>query len=314
MENKKKKTLGEELLQAVYKNAKMGSDAVTEVIERTKDANLRNELTSQLESYYGFSMAAKNKLMEMNCEAKEPGMLSKLPAELSIKMSTMMDSSDSKIAEIMIGGYNMGIVDLQKNINQAKSEGVPEEAIVEYAKELKPALIVMGTRGAEQKAREIIGSITAEVLDEGRFTVLTVPEPADEENSLHPRNILFFSNLDQNDILAIDTVYRLFGGDVVRVTFMHVPQRRRLMERNAGKALQSLSKYCSENFSHYHFVSVPVSPDDCEQAFASLDSTAHFDLIVSPNRHRNAFSRLFNPGLAHKILFQTDVPMLVIPV
>ena len=129
MENKKKKTPGEELLQAVYKNAKMGSDAVTEVIERTKDANLRNELTSQLESYYGFSMAAKNKLMEMNCEAKEPGMLSKLPAELSIKMSTMMDSSDSKIAEIMIGGYNMGIVDLQKNINQAKSEGVPEEAM-----------------------------------------------------------------------------------------------------------------------------------------------------------------------------------------
>jgi hypothetical protein len=129
MENKKKKTPGEELLQAVYKNAKMGSDAVTEVIERTKDANLRNELTSQLESYYGFSMAAKNKLMEMNCEAKEPGMLSKLPAELSIKMSTMMDSSDSKIAEIMIGGYNMGIIDMQKNINKAKSDGVPEEAM-----------------------------------------------------------------------------------------------------------------------------------------------------------------------------------------
>ena len=129
MENKKKKTPGEELLQAVYKNAKMGSDAVTEVIEKTKDAHLRSELTSQLESYYGFTMAAKNKLMEMNCEAKEPGMLSKLPAELSIKMSTMMDSSDSKIAEIMIGGYNMGIVDLQKNINQAKSEGVPEEAM-----------------------------------------------------------------------------------------------------------------------------------------------------------------------------------------
>ena len=129
MENKKKKPAGEELLQAVYKNAKMGSDAVTEVIERTKDATLRSELTSQLESYYGFTMAAKNKLMEMNCEAKEPGVLSKLPAELSIKMSTMMDSSDSKIAEIMIGGYNMGIVDMQKNINKAKSEGVPEEAM-----------------------------------------------------------------------------------------------------------------------------------------------------------------------------------------
>lgn len=129
MENKKTKTPGEELMQAVYKNAKMGSDAVTNVIEKTKDAGLRRELTSQLESYYGFTVAAKNKLLEMNCEAKEPGMLSKIPADFSIKMSTMMDNSNSKIAELMIGGYNMGLLDLQKNLNQAKEEGAPEDVI-----------------------------------------------------------------------------------------------------------------------------------------------------------------------------------------
>jgi len=129
MENKKLKTPGEELMQTVYKNAKMGSDAVTNVIEKTKDAELRRELTSQLESYYGFTVAAKNKLLEMNCEAKEPGMLSKIPADFSIKMSTMIDSSNSRIAELMIGGYNMGLVDLQKSLNQAKDEGAPEEVI-----------------------------------------------------------------------------------------------------------------------------------------------------------------------------------------
>ena len=40
-----------------------------------------------------------------------------------------MDNSNSKIAEIMIGGYNMGLVDLQKNLNQAGSEGAPEDVI-----------------------------------------------------------------------------------------------------------------------------------------------------------------------------------------
>ena len=40
-----------------------------------------------------------------------------------------MDSSDSKIAEIMIDGYNMGIIDLQKNINAAKDNGVPEDVM-----------------------------------------------------------------------------------------------------------------------------------------------------------------------------------------
>ena len=129
MENKKSKHPEEALMQAVYKNAKMGSEAVTTVIGKTKDAHMREELTSQLESYYSFETAAKNKLLEMSADAKDPSMFSKLPADLSIKMSTMMDNSNSKIAEIMIGGYNMGLLDLQKSITQAKSDGVPEEVM-----------------------------------------------------------------------------------------------------------------------------------------------------------------------------------------
>jgi len=116
-------------MRAVYKNAKMGSEAVTTIIGKTKDARLREELTSQLESYYGFETAAKNKLLEMSAEVKEPGVLTKLPADISIRMSTMMDSSNSKIAELMIGGYNMGIVDIRKSMNRAQNEGVSEDVM-----------------------------------------------------------------------------------------------------------------------------------------------------------------------------------------
>lgn len=129
MENKHNQNPAEELMQAVYKNVKMGEEAVTTVIGKTKDAGMRQELTNQLESCYSFETAAKNKLFEMSAEAKKVGMIEKIPADLSIRMSTMMDSSNSKIAEIMIGGYNMGIVDLQKSINQARSEGVSDDVL-----------------------------------------------------------------------------------------------------------------------------------------------------------------------------------------
>lgn len=129
MENNKTHTASAELMQAVYKNAKMGSDALVTIIGKTKDAKLRQELTDQLESYHGFECAAKNKLHEMSEEAKDPGLLSRLPADISIKMSTMMDSSNSKIAELMINGYNMGIVDIQKSMNKASEEGVPEDVM-----------------------------------------------------------------------------------------------------------------------------------------------------------------------------------------
>lgn len=193
-------------------------------------------------------------------------------------------------------------------------EGVPEDAIIEYAKIDMPPLIVMGTRCASQKGLDMIGSVSAEVLDEGRFTVLTVPEPIEIEKSFQPENILFMSNLDQDDILAMDALYRLFPTGTAKVSIVHIPKKKRLSEQSTDKAIRRLSDYCCNNFSHFHFVSVPVTSDNSEKEFAKLNEKHKFDLVVVPNRHRNAFSRLFNPGLAHKILFHSDIPMLVIPV
>lgn len=193
-------------------------------------------------------------------------------------------------------------------------EGVPEDAIIDFAKNQLPGLIVMGTRGSLRKERDLIGSVTAEVLDEGRFTVLTVPEPFDLEKSLKPNNILFFSNIDQDDILAMDALYRLFGTRQANVTIVHMPGRKRLSQLSAVKALGRLSDYCRDNFTRYHFVTVPLHENNYDSEFERLNNEHNFDLIVIPNHRRNAFSRLFNPGLAHKLLLRTDIPMLVIPV
>ncbi|WP_373845787.1 universal stress protein, partial [Bacteroides heparinolyticus] len=43
-------------------------------------------------------------------------------------------------------------------------EGIPEEEILRYVKEYRPRIIVMGTRGKNQKDFDLIGSVTAEVI------------------------------------------------------------------------------------------------------------------------------------------------------
>ena len=87
------------------------------------------------------------------------------------------------------------------------TSGVPEDSIGEKAKSLKPQIIVMGTRGSGKKEKELIGSVTCEVLDSCHFPVFAVPESANifEINEL--RHILFFCN---NDTLHIDRVF-LYG-------------------------------------------------------------------------------------------------------
>ena len=37
------------------------------------------------------------------------------------------------------------------------------------------------------------------------------------------------------------------------------------------------------------------------------------DVLAIANRKRNIFARLFNPSIAHKMLFHADTPLLVLP-
>lgn len=238
-------------------------------------------------------------------EIAEPGTVDKIVKDVEAKFSELNEKirQDIKLGTIPAVGYSHKIV-----------EGVPEDAITDYAKSNPPYIVVMGTRSWAKKEKEMIGSVTAEVLDECRFSVLTIPETIHADTISQPRQILFFSNLDQSDILAIDTMYRIFPDAGAKVTIVHIPSRRRLSDRTTGRSAIALYEYCRKKFCDYKFETVPVDPKKAADEMQRLNNENNFDLVVVPNRKKNAFSRLFNPSLAHRLLFQADIPMLVIPV
>lgn len=190
-------------------------------------------------------------------------------------------------------------------------EGVPEDAIIDYTKNHLPYLIVMGTRCAAQKEADMIGSVAAEVLDKSGTTVLTIPETASLDIETHLHDIVFLTNLEQEDILAMDTMSRIFADTKAHVDIVPVPGRKRFFEmKNNRESANRFVEYCRTNFSRFDFKLRNIDFDDMEE----LTGLTRADIIVLPNKRKNVFSRFFNPGLAHKILLNADVPMLVIRV
>lgn len=191
-------------------------------------------------------------------------------------------------------------------------EGVPEEVIVQYSRDHSPVMIVMGTRAADKKQSELIGSVTAEVLDSCRIPVFSVPEDVDTALLSRLRKVAFFCNGDQQDILALDSLHRLFPGARLIVKLIRVPSRRERKENmdeltaEADVVLAPLLKYCREHYPNIAFSATAINLDECNER--------DIDLICVPNKKRNLFARVFNPSLAHKILFRADIPMMVIPV
>lgn len=192
------------------------------------------------------------------------------------------------------------------------SEGLPEEVINQYSKTKAPILIVMGTRGADKKERESVGSVTAEVLDTCRYPVFTVPETSEYCPSEALNNILFLGNLDQEDILALDALFRLLPGKAKNVRLVKVPGSRNTSYDE--ESLNNLGRYCRSYFPDHDFSIDSLSPNNVETDFARIIEGNDSWLIAVPNKKRNILARLFNPGIAHKLLFHSNIPMMVIPV
>lgn len=193
------------------------------------------------------------------------------------------------------------------------TEGVPEDVINETAKSVSPILIVMGTRGAERKEEELIGSVTAEVLDSCKFPVFSIPENITLEHISDISHLLFFSNLEQEDLLALEAIYRLFKNAPIEITIVHIPGKKELSSSDR-RAIKSLVEYCRNHYPSFTFNSDELSLGNLGNDYRRIAREHQVNLVALPNKKRNVFFRFFNPSLAHKLLLHVDISMLVIPV
>lgn len=190
-------------------------------------------------------------------------------------------------------------------------EGVPEDAILQYARTKPPVMIVMATRGAHKKASQMVGSVAAEVIDSCRLPVFTVPENFRFSGMEDVKNIAFFCNVDQQDLLAIDVFLRLM--DSVRLNVHLIPVSESAGSKLSGR-MAALSDYCREHYPNQIFATDILPKNDFRVKFEEFIKDKGITLLVVPNKKKNAFSRLFNPGMAHRIIFERDIPMLALPV
>ncbi|MCM1337025.1 MAG: universal stress protein [Candidatus Amulumruptor caecigallinarius] len=193
------------------------------------------------------------------------------------------------------------------------TEGIPEEVINAEARRMKPLFVVMGTRGTDRKERDMIGSVAAEVLDTCRSTVITIPAEAEPPMTDVTLSALYFGNMDQADMLALDSLYRIFNSVKLRVTLLAVPPKKNAPAPDS-RAVKAILDYCRSHFPRFDFdeaeIDLSTLRDDITEALRDFRA----DLLAMPNKKRNVFARFFNPTLPHRLLYEADLPMVVIPV
>jgi nucleotide-binding universal stress UspA family protein len=187
-------------------------------------------------------------------------------------------------------------------------EGIPEEEIVRYSEKHNPLIIIMGTRGKDQKDIDLIGSVTAEITERSRIPVLAIPENTLIESFDQVSNIAYATNFDDKDLLAFEKLMQLMKPFRFRVHFIHFDQKENAWTEIKLSGIKTyFSKFYPDQEIEYHV----LRGNDILTVFDDFIHNNKIDIISLTTHKRNIFTRLFNPSIARKMVFHTDTPMLV---
>jgi nucleotide-binding universal stress UspA family protein len=186
-------------------------------------------------------------------------------------------------------------------------EGVAEEQIIDYCKKQKPALVVMGARG-KSVSPDIVGSVTAEVMENIAQPVFSVPLKCAKTSPAELKRIAFLTNFDEKDLIAIDKMLEVCRHDALELYFVHASEKKEVWNEIM---LSGIKTYFSNHYptikTNYDMISSTGKNDSINDYLREKE----IDLLAFNSRKRNMFQRLFDPGLAYHFLLHSDTILFV---
>ena len=96
---------------------------------KVQDGALREEMTAELNRYEEFAKKIGDMLYESGVTPKEEGFMTKLGSKMGMAMNTMMDSTSSHLAQMIIEGATMGITENTKLIREYENKSCSEKSL-----------------------------------------------------------------------------------------------------------------------------------------------------------------------------------------
>lgn len=106
------------VLNEVHKGAKMGMDSISTVSQKVSEPNFKDNLSFQYTQYGDILDSVNEIYKKYGAIPNDNNPMTEAMAWTGIQMNTMTDKSNSHIADMLIQGTTMGIIEGRKLLNQ----------------------------------------------------------------------------------------------------------------------------------------------------------------------------------------------------
>ena len=197
-------------------------------------------------------------------------------------------------------------------------KGVPENKIAQYAEKYQAFLIVMSTRTNEKKIKDLIGSVTSEVMRFSNVPVLAIPESFASDDVTTLNKIAYASSLkSHHDLEHIDLLSTLLPIDNKSLEIINSVEGEGSIHLDNQFINTLIDAYPSVKISSKTLVYDNNSTASTAVSEYIINSDA--ELIVIKKHHRRAFLPLISTQFALKVMFRSEreeknIPIIQLPV
>ncbi len=107
------------ILNEIHKGVTMGMASLEEVSKKSEDEEFIDELSTQYNSYQTTLDKVNEAFNEIGEIPDDVPINQKIMGWTGIQMNTMKDTSNSKLSELLIQGYDMGVIKGFKLLNES---------------------------------------------------------------------------------------------------------------------------------------------------------------------------------------------------
>jgi len=186
--------------------------------------------------------------------------------------------------------------------------GVASEEIITKSEEYKPDVIIIGTRGQGERENDLIGSVTAKIIEDTKVPVLVIPEDSLYQG-VATINIMYTTNFDDSDFKALKKLMYIMSLFEFRLYCVHIGNEKNSTLDKAK--MNSLKEKLYNQYSDYEIECSLIQEENFLKGMQEFIREKKIDIISLVTHKRNLISQLLNPSIARKVLFHTNIPFLV---
>ncbi len=186
--------------------------------------------------------------------------------------------------------------------------GDPRWEITETCTELKPDLVVMGTRGLGKKGF-LEGSMAAKIMGKAPVPVLAVPEGY---SGFRLKNMMYPTHFNKLDIHALETIFTLLQHLDFRIQVCHFRLEKK--DEEASALMKELEKAFEKEKNEGKIVFHLVEAGDKEAALKDFVKQKQIDLVTFLPERKHPLKYLFSSHhLRKKDFFKLELPLMAMP-